>query len=134
MSLQLTVVIKRVIRASASSNLALKFGTARLPVLMARLILEGSRALIADKIGIVELLHDEAIHILTQVQVVAAVRAAIVTLLPLRDATSAAKLIALLAFLGLLHYLQTDSASEVLVKTYCGLLRGEVLICLDLST
>ena len=82
MGLQLTVVSKRVICASASGNLALKFGTARLPVLMACLILEGSRALVADEVRAVELLHDEAIHVLAETQLTPAVRASVVFLLP----------------------------------------------------
>ena len=122
MGLQLTVVSKRVICASASGNLALKFGTARLPVLMACLILEGSRALVADEVRAVELLHDEAIHVLAETQLTPAVRASVVFLLPHGEAGRATELIALVALLGLLNHLQANGAGEVLVKTLGGLL------------
>ena len=133
MGLQLAEVSKRVIRASASGNLALKFGTARLPVLMACLILEGSRALVADEVRAVELLHDEAIHILAETQLTPAVWASVVFLLPHGDAGRAAELVALSALLGLLNHLQADGAGEVLVESRGGLLGLKVLVRLDLG-
>ena len=133
MGLQLSVVSERVLRASAPGNLALELGAARLPVLAARLILEGGRALVTDEVRAVELLHDESIHILAEAQLTPAVRASVVFLLPHGEAGRAAELIALVALLGLLNHLQADGTGEVLVKTLGGLLWLEVLVRIDLG-
>ena len=120
-------------RASAPGNLALELGAARFPVLAARLILEGGRALVTDEARAVELLHDESIHILAEAQLTPAVRASVVFLLPHGEAGRATELIALVAFLRLLNHLHANRAGEVLVKTLGGLLWLEVLIRIDLG-
>ena len=132
MGLQLTIVSKRDVCANASGNLTLKFDTAGLPVLTARLILEMGRALIAGEVCAVELLHDEAIHVLAETQLTPAVRASVVFLLPHGEAGRAAELIALVALLGLLNHLQADGAGEVLVESRGGLLGLEVLVRFNL--
>ena len=77
-------------------------------MLKARLVLEGSRALITEEFRAVELRHDEEIHFLAETQLTPAVWASVVFLLPQGEAGRAAELIALVALLGLLDHLQAD--------------------------
>ena len=98
-----------------SFNRTFKLSTARLPMLFSHFVLEMIGALITCELRIVQLLHDKAIHVLAEVELVAAVRAGVVPLLPLGDASRADKLIALIALFGLLDNLKADRAAEILV-------------------
>ena len=66
----------------ATFDFANKLDSARGPVLLPKLVLEGLRALVAHKVSAVEGLHDEAIELLYQVQVCSAVRTRVVFLSP----------------------------------------------------
>lgn len=90
--------------------------SATLPMLLPHFVLVAFVARFAVKLTVVERLNDEAIHFITQVEVDSAVWASVVALLPLGDAGATTKLVAILALFWLLHYLQADCASEVLIQ------------------
>lgn len=98
-------------------DLASKLCAASLPMLLSNLVLEALLALVALKVGVVELLHDEAVDVLAEVDVAPAVRASVITLLPLGDALGAAKLVAVRALFWVFNDLQADRAREVAVDT-----------------
>ena len=89
--------------------------SATLPMLLSDLVLVAFVARFAVELTVVERLDDEAIDFTPQVDVSSAVWASVVALLPLDDAGATAKLVAVLALFWLLHHLQADRASEVLI-------------------
>ena len=80
------------------------------------LILESLRTGVALKLSVVQRLYYKSVHLLPEVEIAAAVRAGLIPLCPFVYAAFTAKLIALLALLGLLHYIEADSAREVFVN------------------
>jgi len=84
-------------------------------MLLSNFVLVAFVARFAVELTVVERLNDEAINFASQVEVSSTVWASVVALLPLSDAGATAKLVAILALPWLLHDLQADGASEVLV-------------------
>ena len=89
--------------------------SATLPMLLSDFVLVAFVARFAVELTVVERLNDEAIDFTSQVEVSSAIWASVVALLPLGDAGTTAKLVAILALFWLLHHLQADRASEVLI-------------------
>ena len=96
-------------------------------MLLAHFVFEAYLAIVAGEVWAVQWLHHEAIHCLAEVKSVPAVRAGVVSILPLADAYCTAELIALLALFWIFYDLYTDATGKVLVEWGFGLLRSQML-------
>lgn len=97
-------------------------------MLLSLRVLECFGANITLELGILEGLLGKPVQIFVQVEIAATVRASLIPLCPIRKAYIAAKLIALLALLGVLHDLEADCAGEVAINAGHSTLARQLLL------
>ena len=116
---------------AATLELTLNDDIATLPVLPSNFVFECACALVAIEFGVIDLLHHEAIHILSEIDGLSAVGTRVIFRRPLSYARVTAKLVAIQAFFRLFHYLEANGAREIAVESGHRLFRLQVLIRLD---